>query len=126
MEHKYLMEDTEMSPSMPYPRFLTDMEISSTAKSLYVRLLDKTVSEKETDNIGAVFNDTRYSINRNTVLDDIVCIWIKATAPIKEQMAALSKSDATVKRVLLDLEQAGLLERKRQGREKPNKLYILA
>ncbi len=29
------------------------------------------------------FNDTRYSINRNTVLDDIVCIWLNATAPIK-------------------------------------------
>ena len=34
--------------------------------------------------IGAVaisFNDTRYSINRNTVLDDIVCIWLNATVP---------------------------------------------
>ena len=104
MEHKYLMADTEMPPSMPYPRFLTDMEISSTAKSLYIRLLDKTVSEKETDNNGYLY--TRF--------------------PIKEQMAALSKSDAAVKRASLELEQARLLERKRQGRGKPNKLYILA
>lgn len=103
MEHKYFMADTEMPPSMPYPRFLTDVEISSTAKLLYVRLLDKTVSEKETDNKGYLY--TRF--------------------PIKEQMAALSKSDATVKRALLELEQAGLLERRRQGRGRPNKLYIL-
>lgn len=46
--------------------------------------------------------------------------------PISEQMVVLSKSDATVKRALLELEQAGLLERKRQGCGRPNKLYILA
>ena len=38
-----------MPLSMPYPRFLADMEISSIAKSLYVCLLDKTVNEKEAD-----------------------------------------------------------------------------
>ncbi len=59
---------------------------------LYARLLDKTVSEKETDNNGYLY--TRF--------------------PIREQMAALSKSDAIVIRALLKLEQAGLLERKRQ------------
>ena len=104
MERNYLMADTEMPTSMLYPRFLTDMEISSTAKSLYVCLLDKTASEKETDNNGYLY--TRF--------------------PIKQQMAALSKSDATVKRASLEFEQAGLLERKRQGRGRANKLYILA
>lgn len=104
MKRNYLTADTEMPPSMPYPRFLSDMGISSTAKSLYVRLLDKTVSEKETDGNGHLY--TRF--------------------PIREQMAALSKSDATIKRALLELEQAGLLERKRQGCGRPNKLYILA
>lgn len=103
MERKYLMADTEMPPCVPYPRFLADMEISSTAKSLYVRLLDKTVNEKEADSDGHLY--TRF--------------------PISEQMAALSKSDATVKRALLELEQSGLLKRKRQGRGRPNKLYIL-
>lgn len=43
MERNYLTAHTKMPPSMPYPRFLADMEISSTAKLLYVRLLDKTV-----------------------------------------------------------------------------------
>lgn len=46
MERNYLTAHTKMLPSMPYPRFLADMEISSTAKLLYVRLLDKTVNEK--------------------------------------------------------------------------------
>lgn len=104
MERNYLTADMEMPPSMPYPRFLADMEISSTAKSLYVRLLDKTVSEKEADGDGHLY--TRF--------------------PIREQMTALSKSDATVKRALLELEQAGVLKRKRQGHGRPNKLYILA
>lgn len=104
MERNYLTADTEMPPSMPYPRFLVDMEISSTAKSLYVRLLDKTVNEKEEDDNGHLY--TRF--------------------PISEQMAALSKSDATVKRALLELEQAGLLKRKRQGCGRPNKIYVLA
>ena len=102
MERNYLTADTP--PSMPYPRFLADMKISSTAKLLYVRLLDKTVNEKEEDDKGYLY--TRF--------------------PISEQMAVLSKSDAAVKRALLELEQAGLLERKRQGRGRPNKLYILA
>lgn len=104
MERNYLTADTEIPPSMPYPRFLANMEISSTAKLLYVRLLDKTVSEKEADDNGHLY----------------------ARFPISEQMAALSKSDATVKRALLELEQEGLLKRKRQGRGTPNKLYILA
>ena len=104
MERNYLTAHTKMPPSMPYPRFLADMEISSTAKSLYVRLLDKTVNEKEEDDNGYLY--TR--------------------CPIRKQMVALSKSDATVKRALLELEQAGLLERKRQGCGRPNKLYILA
>lgn len=104
MERNYLTADMKMPPSMSYPRFLTDMEISSTAKSLYIRLLDKTVSEKEADDNGHLY--IRF--------------------PISEQMAVLSKSDTTVKRALLELEQAGLLKRKRQGCGRPNKLYILA
>lgn len=75
MERNYLTADTEMPPSIPYPRFLTGIEISSTAKSLYVQLLDKTVSEKEADDNGYLY--TRF--------------------PISGQMVALSKSDATVK-----------------------------
>ena len=63
MERNYLTADTEMSPSMLYPRFLTDMEISSTAKLLYVRLLDKTVSEKEADNNGYLY--TRFPISED-------------------------------------------------------------
>jgi len=34
MNHNYLTADSEMPLNMPYPRFLADMEISSTAKGL--------------------------------------------------------------------------------------------
>lgn len=103
MKRNYLMVGMELPPGMPYPRFLADMDISYTAKELYVRLLNKTVMEKESDGNGCLY--TRF--------------------PIREQMTALSKSDATIKRALLELERAGLLERKRQGRGRPNKLYLL-
>lgn len=103
MKRNYLMADMELPPGMPYPRFLADMDISHTAKELYVRLLDKTVTGKESDGNGCLY--TRF--------------------PIREQMAVLSKSDATIKRALLELERSGLLERKRQGRGRPNKLYVL-
>lgn len=46
MEHNYLTADTEMPPDMPYPRFLADIGIGSTAKELYVRLLYKAVTER--------------------------------------------------------------------------------
>lgn len=103
MEHNFLTADTGMPPNMPYPRFLADMEIGSTAKELYIRLLDKAVTEKETDSRGYFY--TRF--------------------PIHEQMAALSKSDATVKRAMLELERAGLLVMKRQGHGRTNLLYPL-
>ena len=104
MEHDYLTADTEMPPNMLYPRFLADMEIGSTAKELYVRMLDKTVTERTADSRGYFY--TRF--------------------PIREQMAALSKSDATVKRAMLELERAGLIVRKRQGHGRPNRIYVLA
>ena len=47
--------------------------------------------------IGAVaisFNDTRYSINRNTVLDDIVCIWLNATVPYLHDKPVIKRGAA--------------------------------
>jgi len=41
-------------------------------------------------------------------------------------MAVLSKSDAAVKRAMLELEQAGLIVGKRQGHGRPNLIYVLA
>lgn len=104
MERSYLTADMELPPCMPYPRFLSDTGISRTAKELYVRLLDRMVTEGESDGNGYLY--IRF--------------------PIREQMSALSISDATVKRALRELESEGLLERKRQGRGRPNKLYLLA
>lgn len=41
------------------------------------------------------------------------------------QMAALSKSDASVKRVMLELGRARLILRKRQGHGSPDLTYVL-
>ncbi len=47
MNHNYLMANSEMPPDMPYPRFLADMRIGSTAKELYVRNLIKQLRKKQ-------------------------------------------------------------------------------
>ncbi len=51
MNHNYLTADSEMPLNMPYPGFLADMGISSTAKGLYVRMPDKSVTERTAGDI---------------------------------------------------------------------------
>ncbi len=104
MNHNYPTADSEMPLNMPYPRFLADLGISSTAKGLYVWMLDKSVTERTADSRGYFY--IRF--------------------PIREQMAVLSKSDAAVKSAMLELERAGLIVRKRQGHSRPDLVYALA
>lgn len=91
MEHQYFTAASEMPHGILYPDFLLDMKISSTAKLLYIHMLDRVIASGRKDCDGR--------------------IWIRFT--IREQMAVLSRSDATIKRAMLELEQCGLLVRKR-------------
>ena len=103
MEYEFMTIDTPLPPSMPLPRAMLRLPISSTAKIMYARMLDNVLVNGIEDINGILF--TRF--------------------PIVELSAALSRSTMTVKRSLNELEAAGLIVRVRQGFGEPNKRYVL-
>ena len=103
MEVEFMTANTLLPPSMPLPRAVLRLPISSTAKVMYARMLDAVLAEGIED--------------MNRIL--FICF------PIMELSAALSRSHMTVKRSLNELEEAGLIMRVRQGIGKPNKIYVL-
>ena len=103
MEYEFMTIDTPLPPSMPLPRAMLRLPISSTAKIMYARMLDDVLANGIEDMNGILF----------------ICV------PIVELSAALSRSTMTVKRSLNELEAAGLIVRVRQGFGEPNKIYVL-
>mgnify|MGYP000156969325 CR=1 FL=1 len=103
MEFEFMSADTVLPPCMPLPAAMLRLPISSTAKVMYARLLNTTLTAGIEDSNGILF--VRF--------------------PIMELAAALSRSPVTVKRSLKELEDAGLLLRVRQGFGEPNKIYVL-
>lgn len=102
---EYITQETKLPPYLPYPRFLLKMELTQTAKLLYALLLDRsTLSQK------------------NGWQDEQGRVYI--VYPITELADALDKSPATIKPALNELDEAGLLERKRTGFAAPNHLYV--
>ena len=104
-ETGYIGADTHLPPYLPYPRFLLKMEITQTAKLLYVLLLDRTTLSQ-----------------RNGWQDESGRTYI--IFPVTAIADALDKSPSTVKEALNELDRAGLLERKRQGFSAANHLYV--
>ena len=103
MEYEFMTIDTPLPPSMPLPRAMLRLPISSTAKIMYARMLDDVLANGIEDINGIL----------------LICF------PIVELSAALSRSTMTVKRSLNELEAAGLIVRVRQGFGEPNKIYVL-
>ena len=103
MEYEFMTIDTPLPPSMPLPRAMLRLPVSSTAKIMYARMLDDVLANGIEDMNGILF--IRF--------------------PIVELSAALSRSTMTVKRSLNELEAAGLIVRVRQGFGEPNKIYVL-
>lgn len=103
MEYEFMTIDTPLPPSMPLPRAMLRLPISSTAKIMYARMLDDVLANGIEDMNGILF----------------ICF------PIVELSAALSRSTMTVKRSLNELEAAELIVRVRQGFGEPNKIYVL-
>ena len=93
MEYEFMTIDTPLPPSMPLPRAMLRLPISSTAKIMYARMLDNVLANGIEDVNGTLF----------------ICF------PIVELSAALCRSTMTVKRSLNELEAAGLIVRVRQG-----------
>ena len=95
MEFEFMTADTVVPPCMPLPTAMLRLPISSTAKVMYARLLNTTLTAGIEDSNGILF--VRF--------------------PIMELAAALSRSPVTVKRSLKELEDIGLILRVRRGRK---------
>ena len=78
MEFEFMTADTVLPPCMPLPAAMLRLPVSSTAKVMYARLLDATLTVGTEDTNGILF--VRF--------------------PIMELAAALSRSSVTVKRSL--------------------------
>ena len=97
--------DTRLPPYLPYPRFLLQADLTQTAKLLYALLLDRATLSQA-----------------NGWLDESGRIYLMF--PIEKIAAALDRSTMTVKTALSELEDAGLIERRRSGFSKPNRIYV--
>lgn len=97
--------DTRLPPYLPYPRFLLQADLTQTAKLLYALLLDRATLSQA-----------------NGWLDEGGRIYL--VFPIEKIAAALDRSSMTVKTALSELEDAGLIERRRSGFSKPNRIYV--
>ena len=55
MNFEFMTIDTPLPPCMPFPRALTGFPVSSTAKVMYCRMLDATLSNGQEDENGILF-----------------------------------------------------------------------
>jgi len=103
---KNLFRDSLMPPYMAYPRFLLTLDISETAKLIYVLLLDR----------------ARLSMKNEGWEDKDGHVFIHYT--IESLASATGKSQMTIKDALKKLEQQGLILRQRQGAGKPSRIFV--
>ena len=103
---EFITPNTRMPPYMVFPRFLLSMEMSETAKLVYIVLLDRArlsqADSKWSDEHGHVF----------------------LLFPIHSLAESMGKSEMTIKTALATLEKQGLIERKRIGFSQPNRIYV--
>lgn len=103
MEHGYMTANTKVWDYMRYPAFLNHERISNTSKLLYMHLLERTLRDRTEEEHGYLYTEF----------------------PVMEQMRVLSRSNTTIQHSLLELEQAGLLERRHPGVGRNTRLYVL-
>ena len=102
----FLKSDSKVVGYMAYPRFLTGLALSETAKLIYVLLLDR----------------ARLSINKGGWADEEGNVYI--LYDIKSLSADSGKSTGTVKAALKDLEKADLIFRAKQEVGKQRRIYV--
>ena len=103
---KQLCSTSLLPPYLAYPRFLLKMDISETAKLIYVLLLDR----------------ARLSMKNEGWEDEQGHVFIYYT--IESLAEDCGKSPMTVKNALAVLEERGLIFRKRQGAGRANQIYV--
>lgn len=103
MNYEFMLADTIMPPCIPLPKAAVQLPISSTAKVMYARLLEESLTEGIEDSNGILY----------------ICF------PIMELAIAICRSPMTVKRTLNELEQAGMIMRVHQSVGEASHIYIL-
>ena len=103
---QFLKVDSHLPPYMAYPRFLLDVDISETAKLVYMLLLDR----------------ARLSIKNREWQDEIGRVFVFYTIPALAK--DIGKGETTVKKALNQLIRQDLIMKQSQGAGRPNKIYI--
>ena len=102
----FLYPNTGLPPFLMYPRFLLERELSDTARLVYILLLDR----------------ARLSQNSAQWQDETGRVFVYYTIPHLAE--ASGRGQTGVKAALGQLEEAGLILRKRQGMGNPSRIYI--
>lgn len=103
---EFLTPSSKLPPYLAFPRFLLDMNISETAKLLYVVLLDR----------------ARLSLQNDGWTDENGHVFLYYT--IANLAVALHRSEMTIKTALNILTDHDLIVRRRQGSGNPNRIYV--
>ncbi len=103
---QYLKCDSYIPPYMAYPRFLLNVDISETAKLVYMLLLDR----------------ARVSMKNEDWQDKNGRVFVRYTIP--DQARDIGKGETTVKKALNQLVRQDLISKESQGAGLPNKIYV--
>lgn len=102
----FLYKDTGLPPFLMYPRFLLETDLNDTARLVYILLLDR----------------SRLSQTNPQWQDETGRVFVYYTIPHLAEAAG--RGQTGVKAALRQLEQAGLILRKRQGMGNPSRTYV--
>ena len=103
---QFLQRDSPIPRFFAYPKFLLALDLSETAKMIYMLLLDR----------------AKLSMQKEGWQDEQGRVFIHYT--IQSLAKVIRKSEMTVKNALKTLEQQGLIYRQRQGAGMPSKIFV--
>lgn len=103
---QFLKCDSYIPPYMAYPKFLLKLNISETAKLVYILLLDR----------------ARLSMKNETWQDEKGRVFVRYTIP--DLARDIGKGETTVKKALIQLVRQGLILKQSLGPGQPNKIYV--
>ena len=103
---QFLKYDSYIPPYMAYPRFLLDVDISETAKLVYMLMLDR----------------ARMSMKNKDWQDEMGRVFVLYTIP--NLAKDIGKGETTVKKALNQLVKQGLILKQSLGPGQPNKIYV--
>ena len=103
---QFLRCDSYLPPYMAYPKFLLKVNISETAKLVYMLLLDR----------------ARLSMKNRDWQDESGRVFVLYTIP--NLAKDIGKGETTVKKALNQLVKQGLILKQSLGPGQPNKIYV--